>query len=175
MKTKNNYPENANKAKAFFVAGLILIQVTLLASGSSLILKDSDNTVRGYSENIKCASAQNAGNACDYLLEEAKENEFQIEDWMYNTQNSFWLDLDDAKEYEQPIEDWMCNTRNSFWFDLDDAKEYEQSIEDWMYNTQNSFWFDLNDAKEYEHPIENWMTNPKAWRNTNNELMLTSK
>jgi len=175
MKTKNNYPENANRAKAFLVAGLILIQVTLLAGESSFILKDSNNTVHGYSENTKCPSSQNAGNACDYLIEEAIENEFEIEDWMYNTQHSFWLDLNDAEESERAIEDWMYNTQHSFWLDLNDAEESELAIEDWMYNTQHSFWLDLNDAEESELAIESWMTNPNDWINASDELMLTSK
>jgi len=174
MKTKNNYPEIANRAKAFLVAGLILTQVTLFAGESSFILKDSNNTDKGYSENTKYPGSQNAGNACDYSIEEAIENEFEIEDWMYNTQHSFWLDLDDAKESEPAIESWMYNTQHSFWLDLDDAEESEQAIESWMCNTQNSFWFDLDDTEESELAIESWMTNPNDWINTSDELMLTS-
>lgn len=150
MKTKNNYPEIANRVKAFLVAGLILTQVTLFAGESSFILKDSSNTDNGYSENTKYPGSQNTGNACNYLIEEAIENEFEIEDWMYNTQNSFWFDLSDAEESEPVIEDWMCNT-------------------------QNSFWLDLNEAEESEPAIESWMTNPNNWINTSDELMLTSK
>ncbi len=175
MKTKNNYPENANRAKALLIAGLILIDVTLLAGESSFILKDSNNTACDHGENTKYLSSQNAGNACDYILDEATENELKIEDWMCDTQNSFWLDLDVAKESEPAIENWMCNTQNSFWLDLDDAEESEPAIEDWMCNTQNSFWLDLDVAKESEPAIENWMTDPNDWTDTGDELMLTSK
>ena len=150
MKTKNNYPENTSRIKALLIAGLILIHVTLLAGKGSLILKDSNNTAFDYSENTKYPSSQMAGNACDYLLDEATENELKIEDW-------------------------MCNTQNSFWFDLEDAKESEPAIEDWMCNTQDSFWLNLTDVKESEPAIENWMTNPNGWTDTGDELMLTSK
>ena len=147
---ETDYPENANRAKVFFVATLILIQVTLLAGESSFTIKDSGNTGHGYSENTKYPGAQDSGNVRNYLIEEAVEDEIEIEDWMYNTQHSFWLDLDDAEESELAIEDWMCNTQHSFWLDLDDAEESELAI-------------------------ESWMTNPNDWIKSGDELMLTSK
>ena len=114
MNAQNYYPENANRAKAILVAGLVLIQVTLFAG-----------------ENTTGKGTQNAAN---YTTEEATEKEIELEDWMYNTQNSFWYDLSNAKEPELAIEDWMCNTQNSFWYYLKEVKEPEIAIENWMTN-----------------------------------------
>ena len=154
MNAQNYYPENANRAKAILVAGLVLIQVTLFAG-----------------ENTTGKGTQNAAN---YTTEETTEKEIELEDWMSNVQSSFWYDLSEAQEPELAIEDWMYNTQSSFWYDLSNAKEPELAIEDWMCNTQNSFWYYLKEVKEPEIAIENWMTNPDAWTTTGGEVMLSS-
>jgi hypothetical protein len=146
MNTKNYYPENANRAKAIFVAGLLLIQVTLFAGE----------------------------NTSNYTLEEATESEIELEDWMSDVHSSFWYDLADAQEEEMAIENWMCDVKDSFWYDLTDATEPEMVIEDWMCDVQNSFWLDLTDAEESELAIESWMTNPDAWTTTGDEVILSS-
>ena len=146
MKAKINYPENASRAKAILIAGLVLIQVTLFAG-------------------------ENTGS---YTLEEATESELELEDWMSNVNSGFWLDLKDAQEPELAIESWMYNTQDSFWLDLDAAEDSEPALESWMYDIQNIFWLDLDNAEESEPAIESWMTNPNDWINSSDDLMLTS-
>ena len=148
MKTKTNYPENANRVKAFLVAELILIQVSLIAGEKSYVKQDSNNTVDSYSGCTKFPIALNVGNACYYLYEVAVEIEYEIEDW-------------------------MCNIYNDNFNTHVDEEEIE--LEEWMYNTQHSFWLDLNDIEEPEPAIESWMANPNNWINTTDELLLTSK
>lgn len=148
MKTKTTHPEKANKVKAIFVAGLILIQASLIASDSSDVKKHLNPVKDAYTLSTEQPYALNAGNAYDYVYEEAYEPEMKIEDWMYNIQN----DAFNSKVEEEEIE-----------------------LEEWMYNTHHSFWFDLDEADESELAIERWMTNPDEWMNTSDEILLTSK
>ncbi len=147
MKTKTTYPENAKKAKAILVAGLIFIQAALIAGDSSDVKKEFTNTNDAYIAGTEVPNALKAENAYYYLNDVAFEAEMEIEEWMYNVHNDY----------------------------MKSASEEEVELEEWMYNTQHSFWFDLNDAEESELAIERWMTNPNDWKNNSDELMLTSK
>ncbi len=148
MKTKTNTTRNANRAKVLFVAGMIMIQVSLIAGENADLKLDSDNTVNAYSECTKSPIAYNAINTCFYLNEVASESEYEIEDWMCNIHN---------------------NDLNTQW------DEEELELEEWMYKTEHIFWMDLNDVEESELAIECWMANPNSWLNTKDELMLTAK
>jgi len=118
MKTKTTYPVKAKKAKAFLVAGLILIQVSLLANDGS-----------DYTEIPAILKAENAYYSID---EEAFEAEYEIQDWMCKPHNDFWNS--DPIEDEPEIEEWMYNPQHNFWLDLNDAEELEPVIESWMTN-----------------------------------------
>lgn len=113
MNTKTTYP-----VKGILVAGLILIQVHLLANGSS--------------EFTKVPVAAKIENSYSNISEEAFEAEYEIEDWMHNIQNDVWNS--DAIEEEQELEEWMYNTKHYFWLDLSDAEDIEPAIENWMTN-----------------------------------------
>ena len=148
MKTQNNNTENANRAKAFVVAGLILIQASLLASEGSDAKQDLNSTKDTTAAGTKLTNALNAGNTYCYLYDVAVESEMEIEDWMCNIQNDSY----NSRMIEEKIE-----------------------MEEWMYNPHNSFWLDLDDAEESELAIESWMTNPNDWINSSDEILLTSK
>lgn len=148
MKTKTTYPENANKAKALLVAGLILIQASLIAGDSSSVKQSFNYTNDAYIAGTELPNALNTENSFCYLYEEAYEPEMEIEDWMCN----IYSDYLNANSDEEEIE-----------------------LEDWMYNTQNSFWKDLDETMEQELAIEDWMTKPEKWFDTTQEIVLTSK
>ena len=158
MNTQNYYPENASRAKAILIAGLVLIQVTLFAG-----------------ENTTGKESQNTANTGNYTTEEATESEIELEDWMSNVNSSFWYDLSEAKESEPALESWMYDTQDSFWLDLSEAEDSEPELESWMYNTQDSFWFDLEEVKDPEPALESWMINPDDWTESSDGKLLTSK
>ncbi|MBN2521933.1 MAG: hypothetical protein JXB24_01600 [Bacteroidales bacterium] len=142
MKTKTTYP-----AKAFLVAGMILIQASLIANDGSDVNQNSNETENVDSEYTESPATLKAENDYYSIDEEAFEAEYEIQDWMCNPHNDFWN--------SDPIED-------------------EPEIEEWMYNPQHNFWSDLNDAEELEPVIESWMTNPDDWNNTGDKFMHAS-
>ena len=148
MKTKINTPENAKRAKAILIAGLILLQASLMASENITSELDSDQILFTVNECEISPVLSHAENICFHLNEAAIENEYEIEDWMCNIHNH---DL------------------NTQW----DEEEYE--LEEWMYNTDHVFWKDLDEAEESEAVIECWMANPDNWLNPYDDVMLTAK
>jgi hypothetical protein len=171
MKTTTTYPENANKAKVILVAGLILIQASLIAGDSSDVNQNYNETNKAYSEYTAVPAILNAEMAYYNINEEAVETEYEIEDWMFDIQNDNYNAYSEEEEIE--LEDWMCNIQNDSF--KSQQQEAEIELEEWMYNPQNSFWFNLTEAKESEPAIESWMANPDEWINTSNELVLNSK
>jgi len=146
MKTKTTYPAKAKKAKAFLVAGMILIQASLIANDGSDVNQNSNETENVDSEYTESPATLKAENDYCSINEEAFEAEYEIQDWMCNIYNDIWN--------SDPIED-------------------EPELEEWMYNPQHSIWLDLNDAEELEPAIESWMTNPNDWNNTSYKFMHT--
>lgn len=61
-------------------------------------------------------------------LQEASENEMEIENWMLNPDNACW------QENEMSLEKWMYDVHSTSWEETltDDSEEY--AIEDWMLN-----------------------------------------
>ncbi len=45
----------------------------------------------------------------DDLNTQWDEEEYELEEWMYNTGHVFWNDLNDVEESELAIESWMAN------------------------------------------------------------------
>jgi peptidoglycan hydrolase CwlO-like protein len=133
MKTKTTYPMNAKMATAFLIAGLFLIQASLIANDSSDVNQNYSETKNTYS----------------YINEEAFEAEYEIEDWMSNV--------------------------HTYPFNVQSVEEKRIKLEEWMCKTQHTLWLNLNEVVEEEIAIESWMANPKDWKNTGDELMLSCK
>ena len=136
MKTKNNYPKNANRIKVILVAGMILMQVTLVAGKSSYAGHFTGTGTGAYSKNTELLNASNGRNENYTIPKEATEQEYDIEDW-------------------------MCTVYQDFLNAGSDEEEIE--LEEWMYNPQDNFWKDIFDAEEPEIAIESWMENPQDW------------
>ncbi len=148
MKTITTYPKKAKRAKAYLIAGLILTQVSLMASESFIVNRDSESTGNSLSEYTETSVALNSENAYYYLNEIAPETEFEIEDWMSNIHNDY------------------LNAQ---------LNEEEMELEEWMYNTQHVFWKDLINVGEYELVVESWMINPNEWMQKSNCLSMYTK
>ena len=81
---------------------------------------------------------------------------------------------EEAFEPEYEIEDWMFNVHN-YPFNVQSVEEKRIKLEAWLCKTQHTYWLDLEEVSEEEIAIESWMANPKDWKNTGDELMLSYK
>ena len=152
MKIRTIYPGKARKAKTILVAGLVLMQASLMANDSSDVNRNYNATENVYNEYAGNPSKLNVENINYYLNEKAFEAEYEIEDWMFNVYS-----------------DYLNTVTN------EEAVEPEIKLEEWMSDIQDSFWLDLDEAQEQEPAIECWMTDPKDWIDTEDESVLSLK